>query len=55
MTSYFLDFQSFRKRERERERERGGAGGGRGWGGRELIPYNEVCSFLIFHIPAVVP
>ena len=41
VTSSFLDFHSFRKRERERE--------------RELIPYKEVCSFLIFQILAVAP
>ena len=39
VTSSFLDFHSFRKRERE----------------RELIPYQEVCSFLIFQILAVAP
>ena len=39
VTSSFLDFHSFRKRERE----------------RELIPYKEVCSFLIFQILAVAP
>ena len=40
-TSSFLDFHSFRKRESERQ--------------RELIPYKEVCSFLIFQILAVAP
>ena len=60
MTSYFLGFHGFR-REKEREREGGGRRerGGGGWGvlvgERELIPYKEVCSFLIFHIPAVAP
>ena len=39
VTSSFLDFHSFRKRERE----------------RHLIPYKEVCSFLIFQILAVAP
>ena len=39
VTSSFLDFRSFRKRERE----------------REIIPHEEVCSFLIFQISAVVP
>ena len=37
MTSNFLDFRGFRKRERD----------------RELVPYKEVCLFLIFHIPTI--
>ena len=39
VTSTFLKIHGFRKRERE----------------RKLIPYIDVHSFLVFHIPTVAP
>ena len=43
LLTWLVVFSTFTVSEREKERE------------RELIPYKEVCSFLIFQILAVAP